>query len=136
MDAIMDLLYLGHFVGHGSNYTARSYGDPVSGLTSIGGHAQALIGYDDTDEFRDYYKERTGKTLREAVFINAQSWGDWNRVENWPEHLWGAKPQGAWVVTESSMSRIVRQWGDCYAISNVLGFPARNLPDWGSHEYL
>lgn len=129
--AIKDLLFMGHFLGHGSTRTARSSGDPIAPLQTIGGHAQEVMGYDDTDEFRDFYRERTGKTLNDWVAIHDQSWGDWNTITNWPDHLWGPKPEGAWVITGSDLMRIVREWGDCWAISNVLGFPMRTLPDWG-----
>jgi hypothetical protein len=135
-EAALDVLAAGHFCFHGSTLTGQSSGDPVSGIRTIGGHAQAVIGYDDTDEFREWYREKTGRVLTEAVVIHDQSWGQWNQLTNWPEHLWGVKPQGAWVITLSSFSRIVDQWGDCYAISNVLGFPLLELPDWGSGEYL
>lgn len=136
--ACLDLLFGGYFLGHGSQLTARPNGRLISGLTSIGGHAQAWIGYDDTDEFREWYKKNTGKTLNDWVAINDQSWGNWNPMpdEVWPTHLWGPRPQGAWVVTGRDQMKIVRQWGDCWAISNVVGFPLREIPDWGSHEYL
>lgn len=131
-EACLDLLYNGYALGHGSTKTARPNGGLISTLQSIGGHAQAWIGYDDTEEFRDWYQETTGKRLTQAVCINDQSWGDWNNFPDrlWPDHLWGPRPQGAWVVTLSDQARIINEWGDCYANSDVVGFPARQIPPW------
>lgn len=130
-DAIMDVLWAGHFLFHGSTLTARQSNTLISPLTSIGGHAQSLIGYDDTEEFRDWARQTLNITLREAVYINDQSWGRWNTFPDsqWPAHLWGERPEGAWVIRASDLMKIVRQWGDCIAISNVLGFPKLDL-DW------
>lgn len=131
-DAIMDVLWAGHFLFHGSTLTARQSNTLISPLTSIGGHAQALIGYDDTDETRDWIKQNTGTDLRgDWIAINDQSWGRWNTFPDsqWPSHLWGARPEGVWCIRGSDLIRIVRQWGDCIAISNVLGFPKLDL-DW------
>jgi hypothetical protein len=131
-DAIIDVLHLGHFLFHGSTLTARTTGTLISPLTSIGGHAQAVIGYDDTDETREWIKQNTGTDLRnDWIAINDQSWGRWNTFPDsqWPAHLWGDRPEGVWCIRGSDLMRIVRQWGDCIAISNVLGFPKRDL-DW------
>lgn len=133
-DAIIDVLAAGHFLFHGSTYTARNVNSLISPLTSIGGHAQAVIGYDDTDETRDWIKQHTGTDLRgDWVAIHDQSWGRWNTFpdSHWPAHLWGQRPEGVWCIRGSDLVRIVRQWGECIAVSNVLGFPKRKL-DWGA----
>jgi hypothetical protein len=130
-EAIKDTLFAGHFLFHGSTLTANTSSNRlVSPLASIGGHAQALIGYDDTDEARDWIKQHTGTDLRgDWVAINDQSWGRWNTFpdDQWPSHLWGQRPEGVWCIKGSDLMRIVRQWNDCIAISNVLGFPRRDL---------
>jgi hypothetical protein len=97
----------------------------ISQLQAIGGHAQAVLGYDDTDEFRSWYKQNTGQTLNDYVVIHDQSWGNWNPIsaDKWPSHLWGAKPEGAWVVTGRDFMRLVSQWWDCYAFIDMGGFP-------------
>jgi hypothetical protein len=134
--AVQDLLYAGHFIETGSTRTAGGPGDPISPIGSIGAHAQALIGYDDTEEFRDWYQQTTGKRITEAVYIFDQSWGEWLKVTNWPEHLWGPRPEGAFVLLAKHAMQLVQQWGEAIAMSKVAGFPLLNLPDWGSFEYL
>jgi hypothetical protein len=135
-DAVLDILNAGHFILTGSTRTAGGAGDPVSPIGPVGAHAQALIGYDDTEEFREWYAQKTGKTLTEGVLIFDQSWGDWLKVTNWPEHLWGPKPEGAFVLKISQGMQLVTQWGQAIAFSKVAGFPLLELPDWGSGEYL
>ena len=130
---VLDTLYNGAFLHNGSTNTGGD-GDPVGRLKRIGGHAQGIIGYDDTDEFREFYQEKTGKRLREAVVIWDQTWGNWNSVSNWPEHLWGEKPEGAWVITLSDTMKMVRQ--GTYVCWDVLGFILDNLPNWGATEVL
>lgn len=135
-EAVLDILYGGHFILTGSTKTAGGTGDPISPIESIGGHAQALIGYDDTQEFKDWYKQKTGKTLTDWVGIFDQSWGEWLTVNNWPDHLWGPKPEGAFVLKGSDAMRLITIWGEALAMSKVKGFPLLTLPDWGSGEYL
>jgi len=129
-DKSMSYLLDGRFLFHGSQYTARPSGNLISSLQSIGGHAQAVLGYDDTDEFKQWYKENTGQTLNDYVVIHDQSWGNWNQIpgSKWPDHLWGQKPEGAWVVTGRDYMRIVNQWGDQYAALDVGGFPDDSPP--------
>ena len=131
-EACLDVLYNGGAIGHGSTLTARPVGALVSPLQAIGGHAQAWIGYDDTDEFRDWYRETTGNRINDWVGINDQSWGRWNDFDEslWPTHLWGPRPEGAWVVTGRNQMNIINNWGDAYALSNLIGFPAREIPPW------
>lgn len=137
-EAVKDLLQSGYFAITGSTRTAKSAGDPVSPVGPVGGHCQALIGYDDTDEFREWYAKTTGKKLAEGVFIFDQSWGpDWLKVTNWPTELWGPRPEGAFVLKESDgMQLVSTQYGGAIAFSRVKGFPARTMPDWRAAEYL
>ncbi len=136
-EAVLDILYGGHFIATGSTRTAGGNGDPVSKIGRIGGHAQAMIGYDDTDEFRGWYEEKTGQKLNDWVGIFDQSWGeDWISVTNWPTHIWGPRPEGAFVLKGKDAMELVTIWGEAFALSKVMGFPMRELPDWGSGEYL
>lgn len=142
-EAVLDALYLGGSIMTGSTLTAAS-GDPVSPLTRIGGHAQALVGYDDTDEFRAWYQQTTGKRLDDWVGIFDQSWyPNWITVKNWPTQLWGDRPEGAFVLAGRDAMQLVRQSPTFSADSkgarvfnSVVGFPLRTLPDWGSRLYL
>lgn len=132
-DAIMDILYAGHFIGTGSTLTASATGDPVSTVRSIGGHAQALIGYDDSDEFRAWYAEATGKRLSTWVGIFDQSWppSACTRITNWPEHLWGPMPDGAFVLAGPDVMRIVdTKFGAAIACSSRKEYPILDLKPW------
>jgi len=100
-DAVKDILYSGGAIHCGSTMTAGSWGDPISQLTTPANHAEALIGYDDSDEIRD----RLRLPPNQWVTIWDQSWGDWNRVQNWPTDLWGTRPQGAFVLTGTDALR-------------------------------
>jgi hypothetical protein len=133
LEEARDALFGGASVIHGSNLTGTTKGTLISSLTSIGGHAQALLGYDDTDEFREWYERTTGKKAEGAAWINDQSWGDsWNAfpIELWPTHLWGVRPPGAWVLWSGDQNKVIRQWGDCYAFSDVKGLVHDGIPDW------
>lgn len=113
-EAWMDVLINGGSIHTGSTTTAAKNGDPVSSFTGVGPHAQSILGYDDTEEFRDWYKQQTGKTLSEAVVIFSQTWGNQHYVQkNWPTHLWGRQPQGAFVLP---LSGVIRRMGsEAYA---------------------
>jgi len=131
-DAILDILQAGHFIGTGSTLTADSPGDPVSRLTSIGGHAQAMIGYDDTDEFRQWYQQTTGKRLDDWVAIFDQSWPPgWIKMENWPDHLWGPRPDGAFVLRgQDAMKMVDTRFGAAIACSKRKEYPVLDLKPW------
>lgn len=142
--AVKDAIFLGGSIMTGSSLTSTD-GDPIGGLKGIGGHAQAMIGYDDTDEFRAWYQSVTGKKLTDWVAIFDQSWpeGACAKTKNWPEHLWGAKPAGAFVLKGADAMQLIRQSPKYSADSqgarvfnSVEGFPLRELPDWGSKYYL
>jgi hypothetical protein len=136
-ELVMDVLWNEGVIATGSTLTGQGPGDPVCGLTSIGGHAQAALGYDDSDEFRAWYRQTTGKTLGEAVVIMDQSWGpDWITIRNWPEQLWGPRPEGSFVLPMSHFLRLLENWGEGYGLTGAKGFVARRLPDWGSFSYL
>jgi len=131
-EALLDLLYAAHFTVTGSTITAGGPGDPISPAGGVGGHAQLLAGYDDTDEFRDWYREVTGKRLTEWVGIFDQSWpANWLKVEHWPEHLWGPRPEGAFVLRGRDVLRMIdTRYGRAVAMSKVVGFPVLELPPW------
>jgi len=127
-EEVLDILYSGATIQTGSTLTARDYGNPISKLDNIGGHAQQVIGYDDTDEFKEYYKEKIGDSLNEPVLIFGQSWGKWNNVENWPNHLWGKYPEGAFVLRIDDGMRLIDSEAYIY-YPDFEGFDSRPV-DW------
>lgn len=138
VQAACDLLYMGHFCVTGSTRTAASTSGLVSNLKAIGGHAQALIGYDQTPEFLEWLAKTTGeKPSGGGVAIFDQSWGDWLSLRVWPDHLWGPRPEGAWVIDLADLPVFLNgRFGSAIFMNRVLGFQAKKLPDWGTSEYL
>jgi len=132
--AIMkDLFYNQSTLDTGSNLTGSGPGNPLVGLRSIGGHAQAATGYDDTDECR----ARLNLPAGESVVFMQQSWPvNWITINGWPTDLWGPRPEGCWPITMTNFLKIARNWNDTWCIVGLRGFVARRLPDWGSQIYL
>ena len=130
---VKDLFYNQCTLDTGSTLTGSGPGNPLVGLRSIGGHAQAATGYDDTDECR----ARLNLPAGESVVFMQQSWEpNWITVNNWPADLWGPRPEGCWPITMTNFLRLVRAWNDTWCIVGLNGFAARKLPDWGTHLYL
>lgn len=69
-----------------------------------GAHMQSTVGGDDSDEVKAWFSQK-GVTFASGDFplINHQTWGSGWRGEcadeYWPTHLWGPKPEGAWVCS-------------------------------------
>lgn len=113
-DEAMDVLFAGGALHTGSTATAARDGDPVCSGGRVGSHAQTCIGYDDTQEFRDWYKQQTGKTLTEPVFMFDQTWGANPYIKsNWPAHLWGRPTPGMFCLRWSDARRLIGS--TCYA---------------------
>lgn len=130
---VKDLFYNQCTLDTGSQLTGSGPGNPLVGLRSIGGHAQAATGYDDTDECR----ARLDLPAGESVVFMQQSWEpNWITINNWPDDLWGKRPEGAWPITMTNFLKLVRNWNDTWCITGINGFVARKLPDWASHIYL
>ncbi len=129
VDEALAYLLDGRYLFHGSTYTAAPNGQLISPLQVIGGHAQAVLGFDATDVLKRWYFERHGIRIPddEAVIIHDQSWGpQWNKFDRkwWPAHLWGEfMPEGVWCILLSDYRKIVGQWGDQYVVIDVGGFP-------------
>jgi hypothetical protein len=114
VDDAMDILYAGGALHTGSKASASRDGDPISSSGSVSPHAQTCIGYDDSDEFRLWYKQQTGKTITEPVFLFDQTWGDKPYVQkNWPQHLWGRQTPGMFVLRWADAKRLIGS--TCYA---------------------
>lgn len=96
---------------------------------STGPHMQSTVGGDDTEECRRWFADQ-GITWAADDFpiINHQTWGPGWRGEcadaYWPTHLWGPKPQGAWVTSAKWwMSDVEYAW-----LPLAKGFPAAGPP--------
>lgn len=108
-DALNDLLYQGCCIHFGGTLIGSKNGDPISSVGGVGPHAMSVIGYDDTQEFRDFYKSATGKTLTESVYIFDNTWGETPQyvAKNWfPK--WGKQTGGTYVLKYSDAIRLLR----------------------------
>lgn len=128
-----DLWYNQATLDTGASVTGSGPGNPLVGLKSWGGHAQAATGYDDTDECRARLNLPVGESV---VFMQQSYGGDWIAINNWPDDLWGKRPEGCWPITMTNFLKLARNWNDVWAIVGLNGFVARKLPDFGSHLYL
>ena len=77
-------------------------------------HAMAWIACDDTHEIYD-----------ESLFLIANSWGKWN---GGPKRH--GQPDGSFWIREKDARSILNARGS-FAFSDVKGFPARQLPQYG-----
>jgi len=82
-------------------------------------HAMAWIACDDTREVYD-----------ETLFLIQNSWGKWN---SGPKRH--GQPDGSFWVREKDARSILNSRGS-FAFSDVEGFPARQLPDYGVGGWL
>lgn len=100
----------------GFQHTRNAEG--VSQPSGTWGHAMAWTAVDDT---------RPG----DCRFLVQNSWG-WNWVQGPKVH---GQPEGSFWVTQKSAERMIAA-GGTWALSNVNGFPRRQLKDWGGKEVL
>lgn len=116
-----DALSNGYAISVCSNFGFSSRRDK-HGIASPSGswaHAMAWIGCDDS---REIYNE--------TLFLVQNSWGLWN---SGPKRL--GQPDGSFWIREKVARDMLAQNG-AWVFSNVRGFPARKLPDYGTQEYL
>jgi len=72
----------------------------------------------------------TKTRLKETLFLVQNSWGKWNsgpRVHG--------QPEGSFWIHEADARNMLAAQGS-WVFSNVDGFPARDLPDYGTASYL
>ena len=103
--------------GHG--FSSRRDGNGIAKRGSGWNHAMAWIACDDTH-----------KRFKETLFLVQNSWGKWNsgpRVHS--------QPEGSFWIREKDARGMLAQQGS-WVFSDVDGFPARNLPDYGTTSYL
>jgi hypothetical protein len=77
----------------------------------VGPHMQSLVGCDDSDEGKKWFRDKVGTVIGDddSIVLMGQTWGaGWKGEcadEYWPRHLYGEKPQGTWVWTASQIVR-------------------------------
>ena len=81
-------------------------------------HAMAWIACDDTGS--------------EPAFLVQNSWGKWN---DGGHPSWGPIPDGSFLIKADIADRMLRSDGS-FAFSAINGFPAQDLPDYGTGTYL
>ena len=92
------------------------------GIAKRGGgwnHAMAWIACDDTRE-----------RFKELLFLVQNSWGLWNSGPKVHE-----QPEGSFWIREKDARGMLAQQGS-WVFSDVDGFPARDLPNYGTTSYL
>ena len=103
----------------GYGFSSRRDSNGIAKRGSGWNHAMAWIACDDTN-----------KRFKETMFLVQNSWGKWNsgpRVHD--------QPEGSFWIREKDARGMLAQQGS-WVFSDVDGFPARNLPDYGTTSYL
>ena len=103
--------------GHG--FSSRRDSNGIAKRGSGWNHAMVWIACDDTH-----------KRFKETLFLVQNSWGKWNsgpRVHD--------QPEGSFWIREKDARGMLAEQGS-WVFSDVDGFPARNLPDYGTTSYL
>jgi hypothetical protein len=106
-------------VGSNQGFSSNRDGDGFASPRGSWSHAMAVVGCDFT----------AGKR---HGFLIANSWGDWiDGGHPW----WGEIPKGTFMCDADVFRRMLNSYGT-WAFSDVDGFPARRLPDYGTGEWL
>jgi len=103
----------------GYGFSSRRDSNGIAKRGSGWSHAMAWIACDDT-----------GKRFKETLFLVQNSWGRWNsgpKVHN--------QPEGSFWIRERDARGMLAQKGS-WVFSDVDGFPAKNLPNYGTSSYL
>ena len=116
-DALANGYALSVCSGHG--FSSRRDGNGIAKRGSGWNHAMAWIACDDTR-----------KRVNETLFLVQNSWGKWNsgpRVHD--------QPEGSFWIREKDARGMLASNGS-WVFSDVDGFPARDLPNYGTSTYL
>ena len=116
-----DALANGYAISVCSGYGFSSRRDSMGIAKRSGGwsHAMAWIACDDTRE-----------RLNETLFLVQNSWGKWNSGPK--VH---GQPEGSFWIREKDARGMLGSNGS-WVFSDVDGFPARKLPNYGTSTYL
>lgn len=116
-----DALANGYGISVCSSYgfSSKRDSDGIAARSGSWAHAMAWIACDDTR-----------KRYNETLFLVQNSWGKWNsgpRVHD--------QPEGSFWIREKHARGMLASRGS-WVFSDVDGFPARDLPDYGTSSYL
>ena len=116
-----DALANGYSISVCSNagFSSRRDSKGIAKRSGNWSHAMAWIACDDT-----------GKRYNELLFLVQNSWGLWNSGPKTHD-----QPDGSFWIREKDARGMLAQQGS-WVFSDVDGFPARNLPDYGTTSYL
>ena len=103
----------------GYGFSSRRDANGIAKRGSGWNHAMAWIACDDTR-----------KRFRETLFLVQNSWGKWNSGPK--VH---GQPDGSFWIREKDARGMLAQQGS-WVFSDVNGFPARDLPNYGTTSYL
>jgi hypothetical protein len=112
VDDAIDILFVGGALWCGGTTTWGSNGNPICSRAGVGPHAQACIGYDDTDEMKKELK------TNETIFFFDQTWGGSPTSyikSGWRSDWWGNATKGMGCLTWSG-SRGLLHSATTYAI--------------------
>lgn len=117
-----DALANGYGISVCSGYGFSSRRDAKGIAKKSGGwaHAMAWIACDDT---RERYKE--------TLFLVQNSWGKWNSGPK----VHGQPDGSFWIREKDARGMLAGNWGS-WVFSDVDGFPARDLPNYGTSTFL
>jgi hypothetical protein len=123
-----DLFYAGYAMHSGQSFGVSGQSDSrgIAVKSGAWNHDMATVGYDDT---REVYPV--------CVFLVANSWGTWNsKPKVWPEEVYGPWPVGSFWVDEELYGRYFVGSRSIFAYADVNSVPQKQLPDYGTTEYL
>lgn len=123
-----DLLFNGYAGHSGQSWAGSANRD---GVFITGGrpwnHDMATCGMDDTQE---HYPAKYG-----CLFLVMNSWGAWtSKPAKWNDEVYGPWPVGSFWVPEDIYARYFVGSGSIMFYSNIKGFPAQDIPDYGTPE--
>jgi hypothetical protein len=103
----------------GYGFSSRRDKNGIAKKSGDWSHAMAWIGCDDSHEIHS-----------ETLFLLQNSWGKWN---SGPKRH--GQPDGSFWIREKDARGMLSGRGS-WVFSDVDGFPARELPDYGTSSYL
>lgn len=70
--------------------------------------------------------------FKDLLFLVLNSWGIWNRGGH---PSWGPIPGGSFLIPADHAQYMIDH-GECWAVGDFKGFPKKDLPDYGTGDFL